>query len=251
LGLKQNELKKRCKSTLKPTKTMKQLRLFSYLFCLGSLFSFNILTGQKTLPVEPFTEIVLSGNMNIELKTADKEEVLIKTEGIEMEDIVVKVNGGVLKINALKAFKNKDIEVNITIYHKQLYAISASAGAIVRKDETLEGDKLDLDATSGAKIMVDINYKSLKAFSVSGASLVLSGKTASGHLTASTGGKIDGKKLEIERAYVVSSTVASIAVKAISELEILANSGGNVIYYGTPVKKTIKKVLAGEVENEY
>jgi hypothetical protein len=70
-------------------------------------------------------------------------------------------------------------------------------------------------------------------------------------LTASTGGKIDGKKLEIERAYVVSSTGASIAVKAISELEILANSGGNVIYYGTPVKKTIKKVLAGEVENEY
>ncbi len=249
--LKQNELKKRCKSTLKPTKTMNQKRLFSYLFCLGFLFSYHNLVAQKTISVDPFTEIVLTGSMNIELKTGEKEEVLIKTEGIEIEDIFIKVNGGILKINALKAFKNKNIEVNITIYHKQLYAISAAAGATVRIDETLEGDKLDLDAASGAKISMDVNHKSLKAFSSSGANLILSGKVESGHLSASTGGKIEGKKLEIERAYVVSSTGASITVKAVSELELVANSGGNVTYYGTPVKKSIKKVLAGDVINEY
>jgi hypothetical protein len=251
LVLKQNELKKRCKSTLKPTKTMNQKRLFSYLFCLGFLFSYHNLVAQKTISVDPFTEIVLTGSMNIELKTGEKEEVLIKTEGIEIEDIFIKVNGGILKINALKAFKNKNIEVNITIYHKQLYAISAAAGATVRIDETLEGDKLDLDAASGAKISMDVNHKSLKAFSSSGANLILSGKVESGHLSASTGGKIEGKKLEIERAYVVSSTGASITVKAVSELELVANSGGNVTYYGTPVKKSIKKVLAGDVINEY
>ena len=249
--LKQNELKKRCKSTLKPTKTMNQKRLFSYLFCLGFLFSYHNLVAQKTISVDPFTEIVLTGSMNIELKTGEKEEVLIKTEGIEIEDIFIKVNGGMLKINALKAFKNKNIEVNITIYHKQLYAISAAAGATVRINETLEGDKLDLDAASGAKISMDVNHKSLKAFSSSGANLILSGKVESGHLSASTGGKIEGKKLEIERAYVVSSTGASITVKAVSELELVANSGGNVTYYGTPVKKSIKKVLAGDVINEY
>lgn len=230
---------------------MNHKRLFSYLFCLGFLFSYHNLAAQKTVSVDPFTEIVLTGSMNIELKTGEKEEVLIKTEGIEIEDIFIKVNGGVLKINALKAFKNKNIEVNIIIYHKQLYAISASAGAIVRIDETLEGDKLDLDAASGAKISMDVNHKSLKAFSSSGANLILSGKAESGHLSASTGGKIEGKKLEIERAYVVSSTGASITVKAVSELEVVANSGGNVTYYGTPVKKSIKKVLAGEVVNEY
>ncbi|MEY3323203.1 MAG: hypothetical protein RLZZ417_2786 [Bacteroidota bacterium] len=230
---------------------MNQKRLFSYLFCLGFLFSYHNLVAQKTISVDPFTEIVLTGSMNIELKTGEKEEVLIKTEGIEIEDIFIKVNGGILKINALKAFKNKNIEVNITIYHKQLYAISAAAGATVRIDETLEGDKLDLDAASGAKISMDVNHKSLKAFSSSGANLILSGKVESGHLSASTGGKIEGKKLEIERAYVVSSTGASITVKAVSELELVANSGGNVTYYGTPVKKSIKKVLAGDVINEY
>lgn len=230
---------------------MNQKRLFSYLFCLGFLFSYHNLVAQKTISVDPFTEIVLTGSMNIELKTGEKEEVLIKTEGIEIEDIFIKVNGGILKINALKAFKNKNIEVNITIYHKQLYAISAAAGATVRINETLEGDKLDLDAASGAKISMDVNHKSLKAFSSSGANLILSGKVESGHLSASTGGKIEGKKLEIERAYVVSSTGASITVKAVSELELVANSGGNVTYYGTPVKKSIKKVLAGDVINEY
>ncbi len=230
---------------------MNQKRLFSYLFCLGFLFSYHNLVAQKTISVDPFTEIVLTGSMNIELKTGEKEEVLIKTEGIEIEDIFIKVNGGILKINALKAFKNKNIEVNITIYHKQLYAISAAAGATVRIDETLEGDKLDLDAASGAKISMDVNHKSLKAFSSSGANLILSGKVESGHLSASTGGKIEGKKLDIERAYVVSSTGASITVKAVSELELVANSGGNVTYYGTPVKKSIKKVLAGDVINEY
>jgi len=225
--------------------------LFSYLFCLGFLFSFQFLVAQKSISVDPFTEIVLSGSMNVELVIGEKEEVMISTEGIETEDIAVKVNGGLLKINALKALKNKNIEVNITIYHKQLYAISASAGAIVRKNETLEGDKLELDAASGAKISLDVNYKSLNVSSSTGANLILSGKTESGQLSASTGGKIEGKKLEIERAYVVSSTGASIYVKAVSELEIVANSAGNVTYYGTPVKKSIKKVLAGEVTNEY
>ena len=230
---------------------MKQSRLFSYLFCLLTLSFVNSLSAQKAISVESFSELVLTGSMNVELKTADKEEVIIETKGIEVEDIGVNVKGGVLKINALNAFKNKNIEINIIIYHRDLYEISASAGAIVTKEETLNGDKLDLDVSSGAKISIDVNVKSLKAFCSSGASLLLSGKVESGQLTAATGGMIDGKKLEVDRAYVVSSTGASILVKAISELDIRSNTGGNVTYYGTPVKKTIKKVMAGEVVNEY
>ena len=219
---------------------MKQSRLFSYLFCLLALSFVNSLAAQKAISVESFSEIELTGRLNVELKIADKEEVIIETKGIEVEDIGVNVKGGVLRINALKAFKNKNIEINIIIYHKDLYEISASAGAIVTKGETLNGDKLDLDVSSGAKISIDINVKSLKAFTSSGASLMLSGKVESGQLTALTGGMIDGKKLEAERAYVVSSTGASILVKAISELDIRSNTGGTVTYYGTPVKKTIK-----------
>ena len=229
---------------------MKQSRLFSYLFCFLTLSFVNSLAAQKAISVESFSEIVLTGRLNVELKIADKEEVIIETKGIEVEDIGVNVKGGVLKINALKAFKNKNIEINITIYHKDLYEISASAGAVVTKVETLNGDKLDLDVSSGAKISIDVNVKSLKAFCSSGASLMLSGKVESGQLTALTGGMIDGKKLEAERAYVVSSTGANILVKAISELDIRSNTGGNVTYYGTPVKKTIKKAMAGKVVNE-
>lgn len=230
---------------------MKQSRLFSYLFCLLALSFVNSLSAQKSISVATFTEIVLTGSMNVELKMAEKEEVIIETDGIDVEDVGVNVKGGVLRINALKAFKNKNIEVNITIFHKDLYEISASAGAIVRKEETLVGDKLDLDVLSGAKISIDVNVKSLNAFSASGANLLLSGKAESGQLTAATGGMIDGKKLEVERAFVVSSTGARILVKAISALDIRSNAGGNVTYYGTPVKKTIKKVMAGEVVNEY
>ena len=230
---------------------MKQSRLFSYLFCLLELSFVNSLSAQKAISVESFSEIVLTGRLNVELKIADKEEVIIETKVIEVEDIGVNVKGGVLKINALNAFKNKNIEINIIIYHRDLNEISASAGAIVTKEETLNGDKLDLDVSSGAKISIDVNVKSLKAFCSSGANLLLSGKVESGQLTAATGGMIDGKKLEVDRAYVVSSTGASILVKAISELDIRSNTGGNVTYYGTPVKKTIKKVMAGEVVNEY
>ena len=230
---------------------MKQSRLFSYLFCLLAWSFVNSMAAQKAISVESFSEIVLTGRLNVELKIADKEEVIIETKGIEVEDIGVNVKGGVLRINALNAFKNKNIEINVTIYHKDLYEISASAGAIVSKEETLNGEKLDLDVSSRAKIAIDVNVKSLKAFTASGASLLLSGKVESGQLTAATGGMIDGKKLEVDRAYVVSSTGASILVKAISELDIRSNTGGNVTYYGTPVKKTIKKVMAGEVVNEY
>ncbi|MEY4029906.1 MAG: hypothetical protein RJA90_1105 [Bacteroidota bacterium] len=223
---------------------MKQSRLFSYLFCFLAMSFVNSLAAQKAISVESFSEIVLTGRMNVELKIADKEEVIIETKGIEVEDVSVYVKGGVLKINALNAFKNKNIEINIIVYHKDLYEISASAGAVVTKGETLNGDKLDLDVSSGAKISIDVNVKSLKAFCSSGANLLLSGKVESGQLTALTGGMIDGKKLEAERAYVVSST-------GISELDIRSNTGGNVTYYGTPVKKTIKKAMAGKVVNEY
>jgi hypothetical protein len=230
---------------------MKLSLQFSYLFCFLAFAYTHSLGAQKAITVESFSELVLTGSMNVELKMAEKEEVIIETKGIEVEDIGVNVKGGVLRINALKAFKNKNIEINITIYHKDLFEISASAGAVVRKEETLNGDKLDLDVSSGAKISIDVNVKSLQAFTASGASLMLSGKVEAGQLTATTGGMIDGKKLEAERAYVVSSTGASILVKAISELDIRSNTGGNVTYYGTPMKKTIKKVMAGEVVNEY
>ena len=89
---------------------MKQSRLFSYLFCLLALSFVNSLSAQKSISVESFSEIVLTGRLNVELKIADKEEVIIETKGIEVEDIGVNVKGGVLKINALNAFKNKNIE---------------------------------------------------------------------------------------------------------------------------------------------
>ena len=69
------------------------------------------MAAQKAISVESFSEIVLTGRLNVELKIADKEEVIIETKGIEVEDIGVNVKGGVLRINALKAFKNKNIDI--------------------------------------------------------------------------------------------------------------------------------------------
>ena len=98
---------------------MKQSRLFSYLFCFLTLSFVNSLAAQKAISVESFSEIVLTGRLNVELKIADKEEVIIETKGIEVEDIGVNVKGGVLKINALNAFKNKNIEINKNYHIKK------------------------------------------------------------------------------------------------------------------------------------
>ena len=74
---------------------MKQSRLFSYLFCLLALSFVNSLSAQKAISVESFSEIVLTGRLNVELKIADKEEVIIETKGIEafaiFRDIVTKL----------------------------------------------------------------------------------------------------------------------------------------------------------------
>lgn len=224
-------------------------RIWYFIITLFALLLVSQLAfGQQVIPVEPFNEITITGDMEVDIVPGETEEVVLTVRGIPEDKVNIKVSQGVLRISALGAFKYSDESVYVKITYRNLFALRANAGAQVSVAETLSAEKILLRATTGGQLNAQVATQVLDLGASEGGNLKVWGTTESMEVTTSTGGQFSGDQLEAERAYVRSSTGGTAEVYATKLLEVSANTGGSVFYRGEPETKRIKKFVAGEVD---
>ena len=128
-----------------------------------------------------------------------------------------------------------------------LRGLKANAGAVVYSDEPLNGDKIDIKVTSGARVDMDIQVNALEANITEGGMLELAGTVESQNVIVGTGGQYHGLDLDCARTYVRASTGGQATVVAKESLDASANTGGTVEYSGDPDERYTKSLLAGEI----
>jgi hypothetical protein len=172
-----------------------------------------------------------------------KESLRIEAPEDMINDIVSEVKNGTLHIY----IKNKSgfnlfnwrrsyssVKAYLTVV--ELNRIKASAGADVKSENTIKGTALNIDASSGSNINIDLVYKDLMLDSSSGAQLDVTGKAKYLKGRTSSGGNIDAAGLESEYC------------KA-NEITANASSGGNIRYFGNPKNKDINKSSGGTISS--
>lgn len=215
----------------------------------GLLFlTFTALAQDKeTRKLNSFDAISVTGDIEVVLEKGSQEKAEIFAEGIPADKITIRVVRGELVIKLLNSIFYKGEHVKVTVTYDELRDISAIAGATIRADQTIKGDRLNIKVGSGANIALDIKANRLDAHAGEGGVLELTGSADTQDVTANTGGSYEGFKLDCKTTYVRSGTGGVAEVVATEELDASANTGGEIIYKGEPEKLQTKTVISGTI----
>lgn len=203
--------------------------------------------AQNTVSLDDFQSLLVTGNIKVFLERGDTTKAIVYAEGIPEDEINIRVMQGTLRLASLNSFLYKDAVVRIYLTYKNLDEIRANAGASVQSAEVVKENKLRLSAGSGARIDLNLEVTDLEANISEGAQIDLKGSTDKQEVSAMTGGQYRSTDLNSRTAYIRSNTGARVEITVEDRLEVSANTGGEVRYFGNPKNKYLKNVLGGIV----
>ena len=205
--------------------------------CFSSIYA---QTTEEIRNISNFKGIHVSSGIDLYIKQGSIESVKIVADKDKMEKIKTEKEGDVLKIFAgsKKGWFNfefdwsnrKTVKVYVTV--KNLNSIAATGGSDVFSEGKLDLIKLDVKATGGSDIKLEVDTDELTCETTGGSDVILSG-TATVFKASSTGGS-DLKASKLRSNYCsVSSTGGSDAyVWAEKEISISATGGSDVYHKG-------------------
>lgn len=199
--------------------------------------------------VSGFHAVDVSAGIDLYLKMGDTEEVKVVADGDIIDKLVTEVKDGTLRIYMKRTTWNwgfnKTQKVYVTV--KELTKIGASAGSDVRSENTLKGESLSVNVSSGSDVNLDIVYKNFKVNTSSGSDAKISGKTKHLVAEASSGSDINAENLESVTCKANASSGSDITVRVNEELHANASSGADISYYGNPAVRDTDESSGGDV----
>lgn len=232
-------------------KILNTLLLLAFLTASGNAIAANLNESQNR-HVKGFSAIKVSSGIDLYLSMDDHEALRIVADHSIIDDVVTEVKNGTLHIymkrkNWLNWGNSKSRKAYVSV--KQLEALQASSGSDVESQNTLRGDKLEVSASSGSDVSLDLHYKNFSIDASSGSDAEFYGKVKYLNAEASSGSDIDAEKLEAQFCRVSASSGSDIRVSVSDELEAKASSGADIIYYGSPKTRDIDKSSGGDVRS--
>ena len=147
---------------------------------LGLFLSPLILCSQSNMSSElsGFNTLQVSGNINLEIQTADSGHLDFEVES-QLDQVDVELLDNVLKIKGKTELGNEPA-LNLTLYFKEnLTDIVSSKGARIISRDTIHCSSLALKATSGGKMELIVAVQSLDVTISQGSDIILYGMTNS------------------------------------------------------------------------
>lgn len=232
-------------------KTFKSLIVLTLLVMLGIG---TTLAGNseetQTRKVDGFNAIKVSTGIDLYLTMGAEEEVKIVADDEIIDEIKTEVKDGTLHIymkqnNWFNWGGNKSRKAYVTV--KVLEKLHASSGSDVKTENTIKGESLEVKASSGSDVELDVYYKNFSVDTSSGSDARLSGKTKTFKAEASSGSDIKANDLEAQICKVRASSGSDISVNVTDELYARASSGGDIRYSGNPQIRDIDESSGGDV----
>jgi len=201
---------------------------------------------EEVRSLDEFDQIEVSRGMNVYITQGSPKKVLVVADNNLHEIIRTEVHGHVLKVYAEKNIRDAE-EKKVMITVEKLSGVETSSGANVWSQGKIMSDDMDLHASSGANLTLELDVKNLEASCSSGANVKLSGSAIKAEMGASSGANLIGEKLKTNQCKLEASSGSNVSSTVMEKLEAHASSGGNVFYYGAPTSTDVSSSSGGNI----
>ena len=194
-----------------------------------------------------FTEISASEGLNVLVTQGEGFNIRVEADENIIDLIGTDISEGRLKVHALKNIGRGTKNVYVTL--PKIESLSSSSGADLVVQNVIKADNLELKATSGSDLRVELQAIEVTAHTSSGADLKISGTADTLNAHASSGSDLEAQDLEVKVCFAEASSGSDIAVRVSESLKAEANSGGDISYAGDPTVETTHSV-SGSVHKD-
>ncbi|MDP3642016.1 MAG: head GIN domain-containing protein [Bacteroidota bacterium] len=223
--------------------------LFSSCWFLGPSVKGNGNVTEQVRQVDEFDQIKVSRGMNVYITQGSPSKVVVIADSNLHESIETEVEGDVLTVTVNENIRwAKEKKVMVTV--EKLTGLQVSSGANAYSQAQIMSGNLELKASSGANLKMEVNAKYLKADCSSGANIMLSGLAKEAELAASSGANLKGAELKADQCKMRASSGGNVSSTVVEKLEAKATSGGNIVYYGEPSTTDIDTSSGGNINRK-
>lgn len=222
------------------------------LLCLFSIFSCEIFAQwgikgnghvvRESRSHRGFDGIKVGGSFDVFLRQGNSEKVTIEADENLMDEIVTKVENGILIISIRKGKGIRDAEkLNVFVTLEELEYLSASGASDILAEESIRTDDLEIHASGSADIKLlrlRSDDVSCKASGSSDIRLLGDART----LRASLSGSCDLKAgdFEVEDCYLNLSGSSDAHVYASDSIEGSASGSSDIYCAGNPGRRSVR-----------
>lgn len=205
----------------------------------------NGIVAEETRKVtEDFTEISAAEGLDVFVTQGDMFKILVEADENVIELIATDIKDGKLRIHALENIGSATTNIYVSL--PEITVLESSSGANLIGQNIINSQKLDLEASSGSDLEIEVVSSEIEADASSGADIKISGQTAILYANASSGADISARDLMAKRCNADASSGAGIAVNVSEALTADASSGADISYSGDP-EVSKKKSVSGSV----
>jgi hypothetical protein len=209
---------------------------------IAFVFLSQITMGQVTRNLGDFDEVKVFDKINVKLIPSTENKIEIT--GSRAEEMQTVNKNGELKIRMPfpKLLSGDDIVVKL--HFKRIESISVSEGSYVSSEIDFKQTSLELNATSGGEIALEINVDKINIKANAGGILNISGKATNQNVTITSGGILNAKNLETAQTSISVSAGGQSEIRASTLVDAKVKAGGSIFIYGKP-KQINKDVFIG------
>jgi Putative auto-transporter adhesin, head GIN domain len=218
------------------TKSIAILLLLS--LCVSSIYA---QIKEEIRNVSNFKGIRITSGIDLYVKQGSTESVRVVADEDKMSKVKTEKEGDVLKIYAGTEkgwfnfefnWNNKKKSTKVYVTVKDLNSISATGGSDVFSEGKLDLIKLDIKATGGSDIKLDLDTDELTCETTGGSDVTLSGTATVFKASATGGSDLKAKNLRTNFCNVSSTGGSDAYVWAEKEISISATGGSDVYHKG-------------------
>ena len=206
----------------------------------------EVTTQSRT--VGDFDEVTACCKLRVELRQGATTEVRVEAESNLQDLVETEVRGNRLKIkfkDEANFRSTEPIVVYVTV--PSLTYVGGEAGGDLAMVSVFEGERLELDASSGASVTAQFTGALLRAHANSGGHIEVSGSGRAVDVEASSGGSVAAENYTAETAEAEASSGGGVEVNVSKSLEAEASSGGRVRYRGNATDINMRGGSGGSV----
>ncbi|MCB2197414.1 MAG: DUF2807 domain-containing protein [Bacteroidetes bacterium] len=218
--------------------------LTAFMFCVSfSIFAQNI----EKRTIDSFDKIEVTGNIKVEMKLGNKESLEIKARNVDPSEVVTEVDDKLLKIRMKSNLFEDEVQAIIKVTYTEIREINSNASAEIVFKDKIEGDKIFAEATSGGRIIMEVDLNAIELKSYQGAHIDVSGKCKIQESFINTGGVLAASNFACDEVFIRMNTGGNAEIIANKKIEANVNTGAKLSFFGKPEDESLKTTLGGNI----
>lgn len=210
------------------------------LFTTSSLFAQQSLTGNGQIvkqqrTIGTFDKINVRVGMRVQITTGNAGSAELEGESNILEHVITTVKNGELTVMLDQSKRyNQTKAVTVTIHVAKLNRVEVSTGCSVTSDVPIQAEKLTMTIETGSNLTAPVSAKTLNLMVRDGSSATLEGKTTEATIRLIGAGKLEAKRLTIEKANVNVEGASNASIVVTGTLAATAGGVSTITYGGNP-----------------